>query len=101
MKTYWELKTGDKITWPQNFEITWFKYQGKKANPQKDTLPEIIDNIVKNGQTKKFPLPTDDWEIDTSDFASTLTPLLKDQKPDPNYTPPEKLPQPVNDWVFE
>ena len=101
LKIYWELKTGDKITWPQNFEITWFEYQEKKAKPEKDTLPEIIDNIVKSRQPKELPSPTDDWKINTPDFASTLTPILKDQRPDPNYTPPEKLPQPVDDWIFE
>ncbi len=101
LKIYWELKTGDKIIWPQNFEITWFKHQEKKIITEKDTLPEIIDNIVKSEQPKELPQPIDDWKIDTSDFASTLTPVLKDQRPEPNYTPPEKLPHPVDDWAFE
>ncbi len=101
LKIYWELKTGAKITWPNHFKITWFSYKKRETQTQKDSLSEIVEGVVQGQKLQELPAPTDDWNMRPSDFASNLTPILKNQEPDPQYSPPEKLPEPVDDWIFE
>jgi len=105
-----EFILNSKIEIPLENELTIFVDQSRiKSNPIEDKLDEIIDHA------QKLPIATsdninnlsedlkDDWspkdEIQANlDSFQNLNIPANYPKPSPNYTGPEELPVPMNDW---
>lgn len=97
--TYLTVHTNREASKDPKSPIAYFKEQtiqlDKTGKPI--SVEDILDPLLGKLKNKNLPVPVDDWLQDEDDFATGLTPI-KIQKPTGNYTAPEKLPVPVNDW---
>lgn len=62
---------------------------------------EKLDSIIEKHQKLGLPLPTDEWKIGKNDEWTPKEGPNQESLKQKDYQPPQKLPEPVNDWNFE
>jgi hypothetical protein len=63
-------------------------------------VDEILRKTIDKHKSIGLPLPTGEWRP-KDDKNSNTAQVQVIATPDPGYRAPEKLPEPVDDWIFE
>ena len=101
LELFWELEHNKNIFWPSKPKISWFKKEFINKNPSHSEILNTIDSVIKKHKEKGLPVPvTKEWIPKNEDFSTYLTPFDPNQKLNPNYIPPKRLPKPTHDWTL-
>ncbi len=100
-KLYYRFK-GSTLPAQQTKKLTLFSFQEKSnSNPSSKTIDDSLsdlDQIIEKHRKAGLPIPVNEWNISQNDDWTPGDLEGDIIKPNPSYTPPKKLPQPVNDW---
>lgn len=87
-----------------------FKDQERPKNNEEKTL-SILDEVIEKHKKENLPVPTGEWSLSSEDTwlpneenkeLSTIQKInIENPKPSKEYVAPEKLPEPIDDWIWD
>ncbi len=100
-KLYYRFK-GSRLPQQEKKKLSLFSFQEKSiessGSKSVDESLSDLDLIIEKHRKAGLPIPVNEWNISRND-GWTPGELEGDIiQPDPSYTPPQKLPKPVDDW---
>tara|TARA_R110002072_G_scaffold1989_5_gene16713 strand:+ start:188058 stop:188939 length:882 start_codon:yes stop_codon:yes gene_type:complete len=101
IESYVNFKTMKKNFISPSKNLAFFKIEKETKIPEiENNMLSIIDEVIKRHEKAGIPAPIEDWVPNDDDLAKKETPLVV-PTPNPDYVAPDKLPEPVDDWLFE
>lgn len=104
------LFKSDKLPTPSQ-SLSFFVFREKGKPITEDKTLSILEEVIQKHKNAGLPVPTNDWSLpeeDSWDLSKNDEKLSKQQEvniknptPKKDYRAPQKLPEPIDDWVWD